>query len=226
MLRKVMVKDLLLNRQNLVLNGLIFLALELFWVSQEDLPALLHVLVTALLGSMMLVTIVAREDRFHAVALSCSLPVSRRTVVGGRYLLGLALGGAWILVGLVLAAVLPFSSIPASRALAPGNILFGLTVLAVLVAFLFPFTLRWGFLGLVIGLTAGQVLGILAMVGARFGVARGVVRSVFGAAGGAIRFTRDALGSVAGAAVVLVVAAGVCLVSFWLAVWLFERKDL
>ena len=77
-------------------NWAIFAAFFVFMSAQPDARAPVFLIFSTLMCAFTPATMLVREDRYKVMALSCSLPVTRRTIVGARY----ALTGALTIVGL------------------------------------------------------------------------------------------------------------------------------
>jgi ABC-type transport system involved in multi-copper enzyme maturation permease subunit len=144
----------------------------------EPPPVFLYVLYVGLMCTMLPVSLIAKEEKFSATAFTCSLPVTRRDIVTSRYLGGWFIAGGWM--GVVLALGL---TMPAIRDLwsdgAGGALLAGFAILGLMIAIVVPFTIRFGMNGLLFGLVALQMLGmVLFLVGAATGGLDAIGRAV------------------------------------------------
>lgn len=156
--------DLIQNRVALLANLLIMAGFMSFMASwEEGLPPRAYATFTGLMMAFLPVMIVTREDKFKAMALGCSLPVSRETIVRARYSLALAGAAAGVAFAIGLALLVPTSKLTAEGLLRPGILLQGFTVPAFLLAFLLPFSFRFGAFGLILVLVGFQVLGIVGL---------------------------------------------------------------
>jgi len=163
-MRRVMKKDLILNRRVILINGLIFAALLAFFATwQADLPPRVYAGFSSLMVSFLPAVMVTREDKFNAMVLGCSLPVRRKTIVRARFVLWLGLALAGVLGAFALGGFLPFSNFRAGDLFAWGPILTALTGVSLLMALLLPFTLRFGMKGVLIFLASTQVLGVILL---------------------------------------------------------------
>lgn len=222
-MREVVWKDLVLNRNTLLANALIFAAtFGLLGVMAGDSPRAL-----AVFGGLMVafapVGIVTREDKVRAMALSCSLPVTRRTIVRARYALGLALVIPGVLALLGIAALV--GPLAPGALFRPSMLLLAYGLAFLVLALMFPLTLRLGAMGLIILLAAFQVLGAVLLTLAQLTRSNADQRIV----GALVRFfteTAATLGTPAFQLVILVVLSLVLALSYRLSVFLFERKEL
>jgi hypothetical protein len=153
-----------MNRTAMMVNSGIFGAFFLYMAWRGPTSPRAYAVLSSLMVSFVPALIVTREDKFKAMALVASLPVSRRTVVLARYTLTLGVAVVGILLAMCLGSWLPGSQLDADVLMRPGPLLMALAVAMVLIGFLLPFTLRFGFMGLMIALVSFQVVGILLFV--------------------------------------------------------------
>jgi hypothetical protein len=161
---KFLWKDWVFNR-NLLLVFLIYVTI--FWVWASKLAANMTLREALVFSSFLLamssLTPLTREGRFQATALTCSLPTDRRTIVTARYFCSwvLMLGGT--AYGLTLAAAVPASRFAPAELLTIKSLLLLLFFLSAFLAPLLPFTIRFGYLGIIGFLVAAQLLGLILL---------------------------------------------------------------
>ena len=217
--------DFILNKLVMVIY-LIMLTAYLVWMSMEVGSASLYTMAACLMVGMVPVSIVAREDKFKAAALSCSLPVSRTLVVQSRYI------SSWLfmLVGLIyalaLVLVVPGSKLSAGQLLHPDQLSLALVMLTLLMAGLMPFIIRFGMMGLMIFLVAAQVLGVVSFLVASLASGSGGLRGLVAGIAGNLAALRDGLGSPGFYLLVLAVALGLNYLSYRISAAVFRRRDL
>ncbi len=216
-----------LLRKDLILNGrmaaIMYACFAAFWLgypvlSPEGRGAFNALAVMVSLACAVLpLAIVAREDKFKAGALACSLPVSRDSIVVSRYVEGwmLALVSAGIAVGVMWK--MSAAGMTEMGAPAAGLPLGVVVTIGLVLALFLPLTLRFGIAGLLVLLVAAQLGGILLLLTvAMFGGGDGI-GTVVKAVAGAVRWTHAALGpvafSVALVAAVLVLNVASCRLS-------------
>jgi len=223
---KVMMKDLIMNRTAMVANLLIMAAFLVFMSSWEEGAQVgTYAFFSGLMMAFIPAMIVTREDKFKAMALGCSLPVTRETIVRSRYVLAVGLAVVGILLALVLAAVAPSSRLGASELFRLGTVLRALSVTTLLLALLLPFTLRFGALGLILVLVASQVLGIVALTMVKLtqsSVDKRLVDSIIQS----VASLYGRLGPVGFDLLLMAFLATVLLASYSLSVWVFRRREL
>lgn len=223
-MREVVWKDLVLNRNTLLTNALIFVAtFGLLGTIADDSPRALAVF-AGLMVAFAPVGIVTREDKVRAMALSCSLPVTRRTIVRARYALGVALVVPGVLALLGIAALVP-SAVGAGDLFRPSLLLLAYGLALLVLALMFPLTLRLGAVGILVLLASFQVLGVVLLTLAQLTHSDADKRIV----GAVARFFTETAATLGGPVFdVLVVAslAAMLALSYRLSVFLFERKDL
>jgi hypothetical protein len=224
MLRKLFVKDMILNGK--VFFGLLWLFVWVAYAARDLNGAGMATVLGGIAATLMTVTLGAREERFHAAAVSFSLPVTRRDIVRHRYLVGHLVGVVAFLATCVLMALVPWSKPTFAQIFDPKTMLFSLVAVSLTIAVGMPFVLRFGVTGLFVGLGSLQLIGVLTFVlGAVVGSAF-AMRRVFQACERIIVTTHQNLGSAAYAVELLLAVALVTWVSFRLSVWLIERRDV
>ena len=224
MLRKLFVKDFILNSK--VFLGLLWLFVWVAYAAGQLSGAGMATVLGGVAATLMTVTLGAREERFHAAAVSFSLPVTRRDIVRHRYLAGHVVGVVAFLLTCVLMVSVPWSKQTVAQVFDPRTMMFSLVAVSLTIAFGMPFVLRFGVTGLFVGLGGLQILGLLtfalgALIGSAF-----ALRSVFRACERIIVTTHQRLGSGAYAIELLAAVALFTWVSFRLSVWLIERRDV
>jgi hypothetical protein len=157
--------DLWLGRKVLVLNGLLFTFWFAFflWMGGADASVGEYIVLTSLMCVFLPVSLIVRESKFQAAALTCSLPVTRREIVRARYVLAIGLGLFLVTVGIAVGLICPWSHLAVTRLLAVRTLLLALTMIVLEVALLLPLLLRFGWVGIIALLIAMQVLGIVAL---------------------------------------------------------------
>ncbi len=225
-MRRVMEKDLILNRRIILINGLIFAAsLTLFTIMDPEIPPRVYAGFSALMVAFLPAVIVTREDKFRAMVLGCSLPVKRRTIVQARFLLSLAMGLGGVLLAFLLAVVLPFARFRPEELFAWGPLLTGVSGIIVVLALFLPFTLRYGMKGLLIFLIAAQVLGVVLLTLVQV-TGSSADRLLLGKIIGGIGRLHAALGQGGFSLLLLAFLLAVLGLSYLISVRVFERREL
>ncbi len=161
---RVIRKDLILNRNVIVINALIFATLLGFFATRATrTPAMLYAGFAAFMMAFLPMVIVTREDKFNAMALGCSLPVSRKTIVRARFAFALGAAFLGITVALLLAGYIPGTSYGAGEMFGEGPLVVAFGGISFVLAVLLPFTLRFGMKGVLIFLVVMQVLGVVLL---------------------------------------------------------------
>ena len=182
----------------------------------------------AFIAGFLPVMICAGEERSRANAFACALPVRRRGIVLARYLLPLILFPGWMLYSAGLVWVLAGFRLPAGMvrldALASALAVQVLTVSAAT-----PLILSFGFMGLVAGLIALQVLALgVLIVGPRLGLRDGIlaVEDVIRSIGPGLRGLRTSLGDPAFHLALFATLAALSALSYLVSCALYGRRDL
>ena len=223
---KVMRMDLILNRTALLSNLMIMGAFLVFMSSwEEGAPPGTYAVFSGLMMAFVPVMVVTREDKFKAMALGCSLPLTRKTIVRSRYLL--ALGAAVLGIGLAmtLAVLAPTSRLTASALLRPEILLRAFSVTVLLISILLPFTLRFGAFGLILVLASFQVLGIVALTLVKYTRSSSDQRLVGSIVEGIGRLYQWA-GPSGFYLMLLLFLTLVLLASYVISLWIFRRREL
>jgi hypothetical protein len=221
-----MLKDLILSRRVILVNAVIFTVfLAYFATAAEDLPPGLYAGMASFMLAFLPVGMVIREDKFDAMILQCSLPVSRRKVVQARFILSEGMAIVGVLAAFLLGSVVPHSQFSLSELLAPAPILTGLTLVTMVLSLLLPFSLRFGAKGLFIFLIGAQVVGVIlfaVVVATQSSIDNRIVEAV-------IRFfvnVRGALGGPGFSTALLGVLVALLGLSYLVSLQVFENRDL
>jgi hypothetical protein len=219
-------KDLILDRKVVGLNFTLYLILgPVFMSLVSEAPIRLIATWAGIVGAMIPLSLLAREDKFKTATLTCSLPVTRDAVVASRFVGGwaLSLGGGLAILAACYGAVLFGLGHPVGSW--GGALLAAFVTIGLFLAGLLPFTMRFGFAGLIGFLLATQVLGIVAFLTAALFGDHGALRRVIGGVIGAVRSLQQPFGAL-GYAVLLVAAVVVLNVaSFYLSRWIYRTRE-
>jgi ABC-type transport system involved in multi-copper enzyme maturation permease subunit len=220
-------KDLILDRRMVGLNFAMYLIIgPVFMSLVSEAPIKLIAAWAGIIGAMIPLSLVAREDKFKTATLTCSLPVTRDAVVASRFVGGwiLSLGGGLAILAACYGTTLVGLSHPVGEW--GGALLVAFVTIGLFLGGLIPFTMRFGFAGLMGFLVATQVLGIVAFLTAALFGGHGTLRTVIGGIAGTVKALREPFGAL-GYAVLLVAAIGVLNVaSFFLSRWIYRRREL
>jgi ABC-type transport system involved in multi-copper enzyme maturation permease subunit len=219
-------KDLILDRRMVGLNFAMYLIMVPVVMSLvSEAPVKLFAVWGGIVGAMIPLSLVGREDKFGTAALTCSLPVTRDTVVASRFVGGwlLSLGGGLAILGTCYGVALAGLAHPVGEW--GGALLVAFVTIGLILAGLIPFTMRFGLVGLVGFLVATQLLGIVAFLGAVFVGGHGALRTVIGGIVGTVKALREPFGPL-GYALFLVAAVVVLnAASFFLSRWIYRRRE-
>lgn len=161
---KILRLEYLFNRKQILIVLAIFTAYFAYMAYQIPSPRVFVVLTSLMIGLSIPFTVLGREDKFKTASLVCSLPVDRTTMVVGKYVATWAAISLGLLYALVLAAVLPFAKFSVAEILTIKVLLVSLFLISLMFAVILPFTIRFGFTGIIILLVGFQFLGIIALV--------------------------------------------------------------
>ena len=156
---KMIKKDLITCRNNILLNAIILLVFSgvMYKIALLDVFFMINIIYMVLLA----ITPITVEDKLNADSLTLSLPMTRKGIVGSKYLYALFVTIIMIIVifiyGYILKMFINTNYIDFTGILTFSRVfsIFFFTVIAV--SFFIPFVYRFGQNGIVIGL-GGTVL--------------------------------------------------------------------
>lgn len=161
---KILRLEYLFNRKQIFIVLAIFTAYFAYLVYQIDSPRVFIVLTSLMIGLSIPFTILGREDKFKTASLVCSLPVRRPIVVLGKYTATWAAIGLGLAYTLILAAGLPFAKFSVGEILTVKTLIISLFLISLIFSVVLPFTIRFGFTGIIILLVGLQFLGVIALL--------------------------------------------------------------
>jgi len=214
--------DLLLGRRVLALNGFLFTFWFAFflWMGGPDVSVGGYIVLTSVMSVFLPVTVIVREGKFNAAALTCSLPVSRREIVRARYGLSIGLGSCLMVVAITVGLLCPWSHLAVAKLVAPKALLLALSMIVLEVALLLPFLFRFGWIGIIVLLIVLQLLGIVALTLTRLlghGTAFGLgIKALANALRSLYANLGDPIFVAVWAAVLVLVTFASCALSTWL----------
>lgn len=230
MLHSLLLREWTLNRRVTLISFGIFGVFQVYTVLNNDSPRSWMIFAT-IYASFLASVIYLREDKFRATAWSCALPVTRLEIVRARFI------GSWIAVLLALVAALgivafvPGSKVSVAGILEPSTLLIAGSVVTFVLVFMLPFTMRFGFLGVMIFLVGSQVLAVVVLlltVVLRRGRSdkSGPIGAVFSTVTDGVLALRDGLSPGLFSVLAVVFLILVNWAGYRLAVFLFQRREL
>ena len=222
-MRNLILKDLVLHKKFLAVISLLFIAQMGFFGSGINSPRIFF-LFSMIMSGMIPVMIFTREDKFKALSMTCSLPVSRRQIVLARYVLGwlLTLTIEVLMAGAVL--LFPGSKLGLSDLLNLNMFVFVLAMMTAILSILMPLLIRFGIAGIFVILIGAQVLGIIVL-SFRFPL-KNILVAMIAAVKSAFAFLSAGVGDPGRLALVLGMICLVNLASIKCSECLFRRKDV
>ncbi len=178
---------------------------------------------SAVMGSILPLVVIAREDRFQAREVLAALPLRRREAVRARYLGGFLLAGGLVALVIALQWALYPERPQTATLLAPGNLAFAASAGALFLSAIMPLIFRFGLAGLLVFLAATQLLGTLLLFASS---SSGGVRGGIGALTRSLQNMRAGAGEPAFYLLLALVLALAVFGSFRLSARFFEGRDL
>jgi hypothetical protein len=163
-LRSLIHKDLILGQRMLALNSAIFTMYFGALLMLEHFRASGYAAIVGIMCGFLPVTVIARDDKFKANALTCSLPVTRSAVVLARYVQGIGLGFLGVVVAITVGVIAPWSLLDTAELLTGRTVMVAVTVVAITLALVLPLLQGFGFMGLVGLLIATNLFGVVVIL--------------------------------------------------------------
>jgi len=221
MLPKLLRREWILNRQVLMLLAGIFGAYQIW--------ARAWVVMATLYAAFLSVLLFAREDKFRSTAWSCTLPVTRLELVRARFV------ASWLMVvvaltgATLLTAVVPGSKVSPADVVEPSTLLIVAAVTTLIFAWVMPFTIRFGMVGIMIFLVGGQLAGAILLFVAtsihRGSGSRRPIRAALAAIGDGLVAVRETLSPALFVVVVVLVLAVANWLVYRFSAYLFGRRE-
>ncbi len=218
-MRNLILKDLVLHKKFLAVISLLWIAYMGFFGSRIH-SARTFFLFSMVMSSMIPFMIFTREEKSKALAVTCSLPVSRRQIVLARYVLCwlLTLAIEVLMTGAVL--LFPGSKQESSDLLKPNMFIFALAMMTAILSILMPLLIRFGMAAIFVVLIGAQVLGIIVLSFRLF------LKNIFVAVKSVVAFLSAGAGDPGRLMLFLIVICLVNLASIKCSELLFRRKDV
>jgi len=169
-------RDLILHRRTLLLVLLIYAVYQAWFVREVNNPTPWLVFNCIYLAFITVVPLTV-DEKTGTLPWLCTLPLTRVDLVRGRYVTAWAMVAGMYTVSLGLAAFVPGSDISPVWMLKADSLLLAAGITTFIVAMLLPFTIRFGFMGVLLTLIVVQVFGGVMFV---------VVKITGGGVGGGI----------------------------------------
>jgi ABC-type transport system involved in multi-copper enzyme maturation permease subunit len=218
-------KDLIFDRRVMAANFAFYLLFLPGYASLfEWVPPTAYAGFAAIVCSLFPLTLVAREDKFKTAALTCSLPVTRDAVVASRYFGGWLVALAAVAVMGAVGYLLPWTGFAQRGGYSAAAFLIAFCLIGLLIAGLFPFTLRFGIAGLIGFLVTTQLLGIVVFLSAVM-VGLGRIRTVVEWLTGTVRTLGELLGDGGASVLLVLVVLLLNVASFFLSRWIYRRRE-
>jgi hypothetical protein len=230
MLHKLLHREWILIRRALLAIVGIFVAFQAYFVCRASSPRQ-YLIFAAVYAAFLTLTLFLREDKFHATAWSCTLPICRQDLVRARFF------GAWIFVtgnlvlALVLAGIMPGSAVQVADAFDPATLFLAAVAVTIILALMLPFAIRFGILGVMIFLVGFQIIGTVVLLVAVYrrgstGASKGILAAGIESLSDGFVALRQLLsppGFYLAAAIALII---INWLGYRLAVELFRRREL
>jgi hypothetical protein len=157
-------RELIFNKTNLyIFAG--YIIVFWIWILWQDIPFRVSLLfLSFILPLFCAASFQAREDKFKAWTLNCSLPTSRKTIILARFILSWSFIFASWIFGLLFSAFFQKNPAFLSQLLELKFLFVFLLFSSLFLAFLLPFVIRFGITGVFIGLVVLQVLGVITLL--------------------------------------------------------------
>jgi ABC-type transport system involved in multi-copper enzyme maturation permease subunit len=230
MLPELLRREWILHRTTIWLMFAIFGAYQIYAMISMNSSRGWVVMATIYAAGLTL-AIFVREDKFRATAWSCSLPISRRELVRARFVFAWLMVLAALVVSTLMTLVVPGSKVSVMDVLQPTTLLIVAAVATMVFAWVLPFTIRFGMIGIMIFLVGGQVLGVVFLLVAQT-LKRGSasnerpIRAFLASISESLVASREALTPLVFAITVILILAAINWSAYRFSAFLFQRKEL
>jgi len=168
----------------------------------------------------------AREDKFKAWASTCSLPTTRNTLLKARFITIWLFTFAALFYTLIVSAIIPGNQALLAQLLTLKTLFLSLFFISVCLAFLLPFIIRFGMVGVMIFLVVVQLLGIVTLMLTRIASRdENFFRSFLNSIIEGIKYIINHKGSLLFYFTIILAAAALNLFSLKISQFLLARKD-
>ncbi len=159
-MRKLIRKDLILHKAA-IFGFTPVLVIYLAWLAGQVSSRNSFITFSCIYAAILPMVFIAREDKCHAGMFLCSLPVTREQLTRAKYLLSWSVALPCALASFVLYSIFgPEAPSAIWNVSAVGRVLLLLTVG---LGLMLPFLVRFGWMGLIIGLVGVQILGVVSL---------------------------------------------------------------
>jgi hypothetical protein len=219
-------KELILNRLNILIFGGMIAAYAVYMPLRNVSTGFLMVSI-GIISAFIPISFQAREDRFKGAALNCSLPTSRNQLILARYITGWLMMMAGIFLTIAILLIIPGGRVMILSLLTLRSLILWIFIMSLVFSLILPFTMRFGFIGVMVFLVSVQILGILMLVVAQiFRGKTNAIRALINGISGLIRSLKAGLGEsgflLFGVLLILIMN----FFSFFISRHLFVRRDL
>jgi len=230
MLPKLLYREWILHRQTVMLMFGIFGAYQIYALMNMD-SARAWIVFAALYSAFLTAALFIREDKFRATGWTCILPIKRIELVRARFVVSWAMVAAALGGATLLAAALPGTKFPVSEIFNTSTLLIVAALTTLIFAWILPFSIRFGMVGIMVFLVGAQLGGVLLLlIGSRMNRASGnagrPIRTALAAISDTLVSARDALSPTLFTVVVIVVLVAANWLAFRFAAFLFDRREL
>lgn len=162
-MRNLIFKDLFLSRRLIMATYLCYGILAVVFFLQPSFGRTSLVLISITFSCVPIV-VIGREDKFRAVSLTASLPVTRHQIVTARYLMSGCLAAFGLAYSFFLAVLVRLVKSEQTSLIDSSNWAIALGVTVMILSIFLPILLRFGIMALFTLATGFNVLGIVAFL--------------------------------------------------------------
>ena len=230
MLPKLLYREWILHRQVVMIMFGIFGAYQIYAVMNVN-SARAWIVFATVYAAFLTAVLFIREDKFQATGWTCILPIKRIELVRARFISSWAMVAAALGGSILLATVMPGTKFPVGEILDTSTLLIVAALTTLIFAWVLPFSIRFGMVGIMIFLVGAQIGGVLLLlIGSRMnrasGDSRGPIRTALAAIGDTLVNAREALSPALFTVVVIIVLAAANWLAYRFAAFLFNRREL
>jgi len=230
MLPKLLYREWILHRQVVAIMFGIFGAYQIYAVMNVN-SARAWIVFATVYSAFLTAALFIREDKFRATGWTCILPIKRIELVRARFIVSWAMVVAALGGSTLLAAVVPGTKFPVGEIFDTSTLLIVAALTTLIFAWVLPFSIRFGMVGIMFFLVGAQVGGVLLLfIGSRINRASGdsgrPIRTALAAISDALIGAREALSPALFTVVVVIVLTAANWLAYRFAAFLFNRREL
>ena len=175
--------------------------------------------------AMLPATLIARQSKFRADSIICTLPVTRKQIIVGKYLFAYIFTAIELLLFLTILIVAPFDGFGFRTVLEPDRIVNSLFTIVLIGSVLMPLIMRFGFTGVLVLLLGINVITVILFALTATGVVNDAIGFVIREIPRFVRGVRAYVGAPSYHLLLLATSAVVAFLSLTTSVRVYQKRE-